>query len=61
MLPQLKPLRILCLFAIVGITAFIIPITPSITSQMASGNLASKQTLRLLTQFDLIPSNGDLR
>lgn len=61
MLPQLKPLRILCLFAIVGITAFIIPIAPPLTRQIASGNLASKQTLRLLTQFDLIPSNGDLR
>lgn len=61
MLPQLKPIRILCLFAIVGMAALLVPIAPSTTIQMASGNFASKQTLRLLTQLDLIPSSGDLR
>ncbi|HEY9617947.1 MAG TPA: hypothetical protein V6C64_13970 [Microcoleaceae cyanobacterium] len=61
MLPQIKPLRILCLFAIVGLATLLIPIAPSTTQQMTPQLAASKQTLRLLTQLDLIPSSSDLR
>ncbi|MGI0483969.1 hypothetical protein ACN4EK_00960 [Pantanalinema rosaneae CENA516] len=60
MLPHLKPLRILCLFTIVGITASVIPIAP-VTHQPVPETSVSKHTLRLLTQLDFNPFSHDLR